>query len=136
MSGPVGSTPLHKKLRLEPAFRCLTINAPQGFFTLLNDLPPGIYFETQLNGEYDWAMLFVTQAKQLIEAIPALLPLLAHDRLLWITFPKSSSKLKGDLTREMLWNVMHSHGYKAVTHVYVDRDWTAMRFRSLNLIGK
>jgi hypothetical protein len=136
MSGPVGSTPLVEKLRLEPGFRCLTINARGNFFPLLENLPLGIQFETEVAGEYDWAMLFVTQTQQLIETIPAILPFLVHDGLLWITFPKSSSKFKGDLTREMLWNVMHSHGYKAVTHVYVDQDWTAMRFRLLELIGK
>jgi hypothetical protein len=81
-------------------------------------------------------MLFVTKTQQLIETIPTILPFLVHDGLLWVTFPKSSSKLKGDLTRDTLWNVMHSHSYKAVTHVYVDKDWTAMRFRSLELIRK
>jgi hypothetical protein len=136
MSGPVGSTPLVKKLRLEPTFRCLTIDAPTNFFSLLENLPPGLQFETEFAGEYDWAMLFVTQTQQVIEAIPVIVPFLVHDGLLWVTFPKSSSKLKGDLTREALWNVMHSHGYKAVTHVYVDQDWTAMRFRMLDLIGK
>jgi hypothetical protein len=136
MSGPVGSTPLYKKLRLESGSRCLTINVPTSFFPLLEDLPPGIRFETELIGDYDWVMLFVTQAQQVIETIPIILPLLFDDGLLWVTFPKSSSKLKGDLTREALWNVMHSHGYKAVTHVYIDQDWTAMRFRSQDLIGK
>jgi hypothetical protein len=128
--------PLYKKLRLETGFRCLTIDAPVRFVTLLEDLPPGINFNIELEGEYDWAMLFITRVQELIENIPALLPLLVEDGLLWITFPKSGSKLKRDLTRDTLWNVMHSHGYKAVTHVYINHDWTAMRFRSLDLIGK
>lgn len=135
MSGPVGSTPLVEKLRLEPGMRCLTVNAPAGFFKLLEDLPPGIEFSTDLSTMYDWAMLFVTQTGQLIESLPALLAHLIEDGPLWISFIKRSSRRKTDLTRETLWNVMHSHGYKAVTHVYVDQDWTAMRFRKLSLIG-
>lgn len=136
MSGPVGSTPLVEKLRLEPGMHCLTVNAPAGFFELLEDLPPGIEFETVLTGEYDWAMLFIVQTEKLIEAIPAVLAHLIEDGLLWVSFIKRSSRRTTNLTREILWNVMHSHGYKAVTHVYLDRDWTAMRFRKLELIGR
>jgi hypothetical protein len=136
MSGPVGSTPLVEKLRLEPGCRCLLVDAPQGFFDLLEDLPPGIRFETGLTGEFDWAMLFIARTERLIEILPAVLPLLVEDGVLWISFIKRSSRLKTDLDRETLWNIMQSHGYKAVTHVYLDPDWTAMRFRSLALIGK
>jgi hypothetical protein len=135
-SGPVGTTPLFKKLYLQPAMRCLTVCAPAGFFSRLEDLPSRIVFDTKLTGEYDWAMLFVGQTGQLIETLPTVLPWLVEDGLLWIAFIKRSSKRITDLTREKLWNIMHSHGFKAVTHVYIDQDWTAMRFRSLELIGK
>jgi hypothetical protein len=136
MTGPVGTTPLYRKLFLKPAMRCLTVGAPTGFFALLEDLPPGIAFETELTGEFDWVMVFAVQYRQVVENIPNVLHLLVEDGLLWVTYPKSSSKLKGDLTRDRLWNVMRSHGYKAVTQVYIDQDWTAMRFRELAFIGK
>ena len=136
MSGPVGSTPLVEKLRLEPGLRCLLVSAPENFIELLEDLPPGIRFQTRLTDEYDWAMLFASGTELLIEIIPAVLRSLVEDGILWISFIKRSSRKKTDLNREILWNIMHSHGYKAVTHVYLDPDWTAMRFRSLELIGK
>jgi len=136
MSGPVGITPLFKKLRLAEGFRCLTTDTRAGFLSMLEDLPPSILFETELTGEFDWAMLLIKQTQQLIETLPTVLPRLIEVGLLWIAFIKRSSPLKTNLTREPLWNIMHSHGFKAVTHVYLDQDWTAMRFRSLDLIGK
>ena len=116
--------------------RCLTVGTPAGFFPLLGDLPPGIDFDTVMSGEYAWAMIFVRQTQELIETIPVVLPQLVEDGLLWVTFIKRSSRRTTDLTRESLWNIMHSHGYKAVTHIYIDPDWTAMRFRKLELIGR
>ena len=58
MSGPVGSTPLYQKLRLQPGQRALLLNAPENFHTLLHDMPFKLDFSTEFSGEVDFAFLF------------------------------------------------------------------------------
>jgi ribosomal protein L25 (general stress protein Ctc) len=68
--------------------------------------------------------------------IPHILEYLVNDGLLWVAYPKRISGVETDLSREVFWEIMRAHGYKAVTQVYIDDTWTAMRFRHLDLIGK
>ena len=66
---------------------------------------------------------------------PEVIAHLVEDGFLWIAYPKRSSKVKTDLSRDLFWEILLSHGYRAVTHVYIDPVWTAMRFRHVDFIG-
>ena len=136
MTGPVGTTPLHKKLRITPGLNALVINAPKTLYTELGSLLNQITLVDEPVGELDFAIVFAQNSTELSQTIPDVIAHLVHDGLLWVAYPKRSSGVETDLSRDMFWEIMRTQGYKAVTQVYIDEVWTAMRFRSIDLIGK
>ncbi len=49
--------------------------------------------------------------------------------LLWFTYPKKSSKVQTDITRDVGWNSLSAAGLRPVTQIAVDDIWSALRFR-------
>jgi len=84
----------------------------------------------------DFIQLFVKTTRELEASVPAALKVLKHDGLLWVSYPKGSSKAKSDLNRDILWKLMEKHGMAGVSLVSVDDVWSAMRFRPADMVGK
>jgi hypothetical protein len=52
----------------------------------------------------------------------------ADDRLTWIAYPKAG-RLKPDLNRDILWELLDGKGVRPVRQVALDDTWSALRFR-------
>jgi hypothetical protein len=135
VSGPVGTTPLYDKLRLQAGQRALVMNAPQSFYTTLGDTLNSINVLSEPEGELDFAIVFSPDSGELAATLPEVVAHLVEDGLLWVAYPKRSSRVKTDLSRDLFWDILRAYGYRAVTHVYIDPFWTAMRFRHVDFIG-
>jgi len=53
---------------------------------------------------------------------------------LWICYPKGSSKVKTDLTRDAGWEPLFDAGWIVVAIASVDATWSAVRFRERHLV--
>lgn len=52
------------------------------------------------------------------------------DVVLWIAYPKKSSKrYRTDFDRDRGWDVLGAAGFEPVRQVAIDADWSALRFR-------
>ena len=52
-----------------------------------------------------------------------------HDETkLWISYPKTASKIVSDLNRDCSWEELYKKDYTCVRQVILDHVWTAMRF--------
>ena len=61
---------------------------------------------------------------------PILTDKLKGDAILWMTYPKGSSKKhKCDFNRDTGWAVLGKLGFESVRMVAIDDDWSALRFR-------
>lgn len=61
----------------------------------------------------------------------------ADGGLLWFAYPKKSSKrYRSDVTRDNAWGPLGELGYEPVRQVAVDDDWSALRFRRAEEIGR
>jgi hypothetical protein len=133
-------TPLAKKLRLASGQRALLLNAPEGLLTTLGELPADLTLETALppeaEGAYQWALLFALSAAQLVEWAPQVKCALVPDGLFWIAYPKKSSGVETDLSRDSAWDLMPQIGLRPVAQVAVDATWSAVRFRPPELVGR
>jgi hypothetical protein len=58
------------------------------------------------------------------------------DGLLWICYPKKSSKAATDLTRDVLWDMVKGYGVVGVSLISIDDVWSAMRFRPADQVGR
>lgn len=124
-------SPLAKKMKLQPNKRAAVIAAPEGYVQELSPLPDGVELSEQLDGRpYDWIQLFARNQAQLVELLPQVIPALPNaDSLLWISFPKGSSKIQTDLTRDKGWDVLESADLKWVNLISVNETWSAFALR-------
>lgn len=77
----------------------------------------------------DFALVFAVSKKQLDEILQDVVPALHDNGKLWIAYPKPTSKIASDLSRDPSWEVTTRHGYEGITEVVLDNVWTAMRFQ-------
>jgi hypothetical protein len=127
---------LIKKLRIKPGQRLLVLNAPDGYIESLADLPEGCDISLQAQGEYPFVHLFVRNSQDLEQWLPTASEAVEYDGLFWISYPKRSSKVETDLTRDVLWELMRATPYRPVTQISIDDVWSGLRFRPAERVGK
>jgi hypothetical protein len=135
---PVTQSPLIKKLRIQPGQRLLVLNAPPGYVASLGALPEDTRLSEQPDqgAEYDFCHLFAKNSSELAELVPIAVQAVQYDGLLWISYPKKSSKVETDLSRDKLWELPGETGLRPVTQVSIDKTWSAIRFRPNKEVGK
>jgi len=126
---------LIKKLRIQPGQRLLILNPPPGYVESLGPLPEGTQLVSATAKEVDFCHLFVANSAQLGELLPTALSACTYDGLLWISYPKKSSKVKSDLSRDTFWELPGETGLRPVTQVSIDKTWSALRFRPGERVG-
>ena len=120
---------LVKKLGLKPGRRALILNAPDGYRELLDPLPEGVDLTTTPDGAFDFVQLFAKNKADLSEYAPAAMAAVKPGGMLWISFPKKTSKIQTDISRDTGWDVIQHAGWQGIFLIAVDDVWSAMRFR-------
>ncbi|MDO8491397.1 MAG: hypothetical protein Q7T04_05215 [Dehalococcoidia bacterium] len=120
---------LAKKLQIKSNYKVAIINPPAGYVGELGRLPAGAHMVDDLDSEVDFVQLFVKDSEELEAFAPAAMQALRSGGLLWICYPKGSSKVITDLNRDTLWAAMGKYKMTGVSMVSVDDVWSAMRFR-------
>jgi hypothetical protein len=121
--------PLAKKLKLMPGQQAALIGAPEDYAAALAPLPDGVELLDQLDGTFDWMQLFVRNSAELTERLPDVRRALKPAGLLWVTFPKGSSKIQTDLTRDKGWDAVGPADLKWINLVSVNDTWSAFSLR-------
>lgn len=132
----MAKTPLIKKLRIQPGQRMLIINAPADYIDQLGDLPEGVEVAEKPAGTFDFVQLFVKTLADLRSNSPAALEAVKYDGLLWVSYPKKSSKFESDPSRDVIWAEVAESGWRPVAQVSVDEVWSAMRLRAAEKVDK
>jgi hypothetical protein len=121
--------PLAKKLKLKPSQRAGIVNAPAGYLARLAPLPAGVELSERLDGVFDWVQIFVKTQAMVDQLLPQVVAALKPESMLWIAFPKGSSKIQTDLTRDRGWDAVQRADLKWITLVSVDETWSAFALR-------
>ncbi|SRR5579884_4061107 len=120
---------LVKKLLIKPGYSILLINAPAGYREELGTLPDGAQIVETPQQTADMVQLFVTSKAELHQYAQQAIDAVKKDGLLWICYPKGSTKAKLDINRDILWNEMAQYHQTGVTLISINAIWSAMRFR-------
>jgi hypothetical protein len=120
---------LAEKLKLKSGARALILNAPVGYLRELEPLPAGATLETAIDADYDWIQIFVKNRRELEELVPEVTGALRPESLLWISFPKGSSKIQTDLTRDQGWEPLDGTDLKWINLISVNEVWSAFSLR-------
>ncbi len=76
-------------------------------------------------------LLFAADRAQLDSTLPGVLKRVSKDAILWIAYPKLTSKLAGDLSRNVIHTLMATSGLDTVSQIAIDDDWSAMRVKRI-----
>ena len=119
-------SPLAKKMKLKAGLKAAIINAPENYVdTLKHDTA----LSPTLNGKFDWIQIFVRSKAELDTLAPKAAKALKPESMLWISFPKGTSKIQTDLTRDKGWERLQALDLKWITLVSVNENWSAFALR-------
>ena len=119
-------SPLAKKMKLKPGARAAVIHAPENY---LDQLKHDSEVLQKLSGKFDWVQIFAKNKKELDSLAPKAAQALKPESILWLSFPKGSSKIQADLTRDKGWEVLQGLDLKWITLISVNEDWSAFALR-------
>ena len=120
-------TPLVRKLGLRPELRACLLHEPEGFRALL-DGAERLDISTAPAGMFDYLHFFTDSRAELEARFAALAGHVADGGMLWISWPKKSSPLAGDLTEDGVRAIGLRTEFVDVKVCAVDRDWSALKF--------
>ncbi len=126
---PLATNPLATKMKLKPGQRAAIVAAPADYLQKLTPLPADVTVTTHLKGKYDWVQVFVKSKADLDRTAPGAIQALKPESILWVSFPKGSSKTQTDLTRDKGWDVLRKADLKWITLISVDEMWSAFALR-------
>lgn len=122
------SKPLAQKLRVAEGMIATVLGAPEEPSALLGPLPQGARISTELaQGAAAFVLVFVRNQAELAQRIAQLAERVTSKTLLWVAYPKQSSKVETDLTRDRGWEAATKAGFEGVAQVAVDAIWAATR---------
>lgn len=81
----------------------------------------------------DLIQIFVTDMESLKERLSLVRDNVKEGGLIWITYPKGTSKLAkelgADVNRDTIWRYAEGLGYRAVAMASIDDTWSVLRLR-------
>lgn len=123
------ATLLYQKLKIKPKDTLLTLNAPTGFKKTLNDLPAGVKIVSS-GKDYNQVHWFVMNKAQMEKELGKVIKLVKDEVICWIYYPKGSSKLQTDLTRDKGWDQLLKHDeFQWISLISFDDTWSTFAFR-------
>ena len=120
---------LAKKFQIKAGMSLLVLNAPGDFPAMLAPLPTGVTVATSGSGPFDAVHCFARNSTELERYAPVALAALKPDGMLWFAYPKGTSGIPTDLSRDNGWDAATVHGWEGIRQIAVDDVWSAVRFR-------
>lgn len=117
-----------KKLGLKEETTAVAVNAPASYATTLGELPEGTTIVQESAPDARFIHVFATSRAELEAQLGRLVPDLAYDGMLWISWPKKASKVETDLTGDVVRAVGLASGLVDVKVCAVDEVWSGLKF--------
>ncbi len=125
------ATAIADKLRIKPGYTLLTLHAPTDFKKGLGALPSGVKI-TDAGKTYQQVHWFVLNKAQLEKELSKVMKLVKPEVTIWVYYPKVSSKLQTDLTRDKGWECLLAESDKLtwINLVSFNDTWSVFGFRA------
>src|SRR5690348_12302632 len=106
----------------------LVLNPPSEYEASLGSLPAGAKISNTAKN-FDQVHWFVKDKAQMEKELPKVLPLIKDNVICWIFYPKGSSKIQTDLTRDKGWDELLKQNMQWISLVSFDDTWSAFGMR-------
>ena len=127
MTAGYSGTPLARKLGLKPGMRAWFLNMPDSVRADIEQDAP--LFERLESPEppVDLAHIFVTSCAALDCELRMLLPLIAREGTIWVSWPKKASKVPTDITEDVIRTLALPLHLVDVKVCAVDEIWSGLK---------
>jgi hypothetical protein len=125
------ATSISQKLKIKAGDTLLTLNESSGFQKGLNGLPKGVKV-VESGKKYDQVHWFVLNRAQMEKQMSKVMKLQKPDVIVWVYYPKGTSKLQTDLNRDKGWDCLLAEGDKVtwISLISFDDTWSVFGFRA------
>ncbi|MBV7336313.1 DUF3052 domain-containing protein [Chloroflexi bacterium TSY] len=126
MAGYSG-TPLFKKLGIKNGFKIYVKNAPQNYEALIAPIPDQVKILNRLSKDIDLIHFFTTSKNELCSNIDTMMSRIKLDGMIWVSWPKKSSKVPTDMTEDVIREVILPLGLVDTKVCAVDDIWSGLK---------
>ena len=120
-------TPLLQKLGVREESRIALMDAPSGFAESLPALPPGATRKKRGTAEADVIVWFIMSSDELGSLGAAIKRMPPDGGMLWVAWPKKSSKIASDLTEDIIRGAALRAGLVDTKVCAIDETWSGLR---------
>lgn len=121
------ATPLVRKLGIKPQSEVLLVGAPEGYRDLLGSLPEGTRFAARLSGSTDLVHYFSARRDELEKALRTFRATMKPTAVLWVSWPKKSSRVPTDITEDTVRDVALPLGLVDIKVCAIDDVWSGLK---------
>lgn len=121
-------TPLAKKLGIKAGYTVVLVNEPKHYLLLFEDMPEVNYVSGTKMESVDFIHLFCMTKSDFEQQSLAVKPALKMTGILWVSWPKGSSNIETDLSRDYIREYLLDNGLVDVKVCAVDKDWSGLKF--------
>ena len=126
-SGYSGTT-LAKKLGIKNGFKIKIVNYPDSYFELFTDFPSETYQISDIKTKKDFIHYFAKTIAELEKDIKQLSEEIEQNGIIWISWPKKSSKVETDLSGNIVREIGLKTGLVDIKVCAVDEIWSGLKF--------
>jgi hypothetical protein len=126
MAGYSG-TPLYKKLGIKSGYSLYVRNAPSNYIELIAPPPEEVKLVPRLTNNIDLIHFFTKSRNELASNIELFMKYIKSDGMIWISWPKKSSKVDTDLTEDGIREIIFPFGLVDIKVCAVDEIWSGLK---------
>jgi len=119
-------TPLAKKLGIKNGFNIALFHQPDYYFKLFTDFPANVDL-TNKTSNIDFIHYFTIEEKQLLRDIIMLKNRIKQNGMIWISWPKKSSKVSTDINEDVVRGIALRNGLVDIKVCAVDDTWSGLK---------
>lgn len=123
-----------EKLQLKSGQTALILNPPSSLIAQLVAPRVDLAIENAQRPEYDLLLVCCMNKSDVAKWLEVALSKKSKEGALWFAYPKKSSKIPSDLTREDGWKILEDKGWLPVRQIALDESWSALRFKERTTI--
>ncbi len=126
MAGYSG-TPLAKKLGIADKSNVVLVGAPSGYLSLLGRTSSDVHVGSRLSGVTDIVHVFSSRRADLQRKLVSYREKLKPSTVVWVSWPKKSSKVATDITEDTIRELALPLGFVDVKVCAIDDIWSGLK---------
>jgi hypothetical protein len=120
-------TPFAKKLGIAEGHSVVTRHAPSDYNQLIEPIPNGVTFGVRVSKSTDLVHVFIVKKSVLEKELTALRTAIKPNGVVWVSWPKKTSKVPTDVTEDVIRDVCLPLGFVDVKVCAVSDTWSGLK---------